>query len=73
MINKKIYFIIQTRDLTVFRNGKTLLDRVNLDIERGSLTMLLGHNGAGKSSIFRTLGALWSAPEGTIVKPGWWC
>ncbi|EDQ89564.1 uncharacterized protein MONBRDRAFT_8117 [Monosiga brevicollis MX1] len=30
----------------------------------------LGAAGAGKSSIFRCLGALWSIKQGTIVKPG---
>ena len=44
-------YILKTYNLTVVRNGKTLLDRVNLRIEHGSLIMLLGHNGAGKSSV----------------------
>ena len=30
----------------------------------------VGHNGAGKSSIFRCLGGLWDIPCGTIRKPG---
>lgn len=69
MIDKNNNFILQTRDLTVFRNSKTLLDRVNLDIERGSLTMLLGHNGAGKSVLLRTLHGLLAKTDGQINGP----
>ena len=29
---------------------------------------MTGHNGAGKSSIFRCMGGLWSIPTGTIIK-----
>jgi ABC-type uncharacterized transport system fused permease/ATPase subunit len=35
----------------------------------GDSLLLVGHNGAGKSSIFRCLGALWSVPCGKITKP----
>ena len=69
MIEKNNNFILKTRNLTVFRNGKTLLDRVNLDIERGSLTMLLGHNGAGKSVLLRTLHGLLAKTDGQINGP----
>ena len=69
MIDKNHNFILQTRDLTVFRNSKTLLDSVNLDIERGSLTMLLGHNGAGKSVLLRTLHGLLANTDGQINGP----
>ena len=69
MIDISNILIVQTRDLTVVRNGKTLLDRVNLDIERGSLTMLLGHNGAGKSVLLRTLHGLMTKTDGQINGP----
>lgn len=32
--------------------------------------LLTGHNGAGKSSVFRCLAGLWKIPEGQIQKPG---
>eukprot|EP01052_Picozoa_sp_SAG31_P012967 SAG31_NODE_770_length_12217_cov_2.855174_3_plen_256_part_00 len=35
----------------------------------GSL-LLVGHNGAGKSSIFRCMAGLWAIPSGRITKPG---
>ena len=36
---------------------------------QGDSLLLVGHNGSGKSSIFRCLGGLWKIPEGgTITK-----
>ena len=38
--------------------------------QTASISLLTGHNGAGKSSVFRCLAGLWKIPEGTIQKPG---
>ena len=40
----------------------------SLEAENDSL-LLTGHNGAGKSSIFRCLAGLWNVPTGKITKP----
>ena len=60
--NDKNNYILKTYNLTVIRNGKTLLDSVNLRIEHGSLIMLLGHNGAGNCVLLRTLHGLLLEP-----------
>jgi ABC-type uncharacterized transport system fused permease/ATPase subunit len=50
--------------------GVVLVDKLDFRLERGQSLLLTGHNGAGKSSIFRCLGGLWPVRHGTIVKPG---
>jgi branched-chain amino acid transport system ATP-binding protein len=47
-----------------------ILHGVDLDIPRGGLTMLLGRNGAGKSTTLRTIMGLWHASQGSITFDG---
>jgi ABC-type uncharacterized transport system fused permease/ATPase subunit len=62
---------IAFEDTDVFTpNGKLLVKNLNFALEVGGSLLLTGHNGAGKSSIFRCLGGLWSVKKGTITKPG---
>lgn len=51
-------------------NGKQLVKDLNFELKAGGSLLLTGHNGAGKSSIFRCLGGLWSVKTGLITKPG---
>jgi branched-chain amino acid transport system ATP-binding protein len=43
-----------------------ILHGVDLEVPRGSLTMLLGRNGAGKTTCLRTIMGLWRASAGSI-------
>jgi len=43
-----------------------ILHGVDFDVPRGSLTMLLGRNGAGKTTCLRTVMGLWRASAGAI-------
>ncbi|HEX8955946.1 MAG TPA: ABC transporter ATP-binding protein [Burkholderiaceae bacterium] len=44
-----------------------ILHGVDFDVPRGELTMLLGRNGAGKSTTLRTIMGLWIASKGRIL------
>src|ERR1035437_6985833 len=44
-----------------------VLHGVDLEVPRGQLTMLLGRNGAGKSTTLRTVMGLWHASGGKIT------
>ena len=43
-----------------------ILQGVDLVVPRGELTMLLGRNGAGKTTALRTILGLWRASAGSI-------
>ncbi|MBW8848089.1 MAG: ABC transporter ATP-binding protein [Burkholderiales bacterium] len=47
-----------------------LLHGVDLAVPAGQVTMLLGRNGAGKTSTLRTLMGLWTASAGTVTFKG---
>ncbi len=47
-----------------------ILHGVDLEVPRGELTMLLGRNGAGKSTALRTIMGLWQASKGNITFDG---
>jgi ABC-type uncharacterized transport system fused permease/ATPase subunit len=62
---------IEFKNVQVFTpTGQHLVKDLSFSLERGGSLLLTGHNGAGKSSIFRCLGGLWSVTQGTITKPG---
>jgi len=47
-----------------------ILQGVDLAVPRGGLTMLLGRNGAGKTTALRTILGLWRASAGSILFDG---
>jgi branched-chain amino acid transport system ATP-binding protein len=47
-----------------------ILHGVDFEVPRGSLTMLLGRNGAGKTTCLRTIMGLWRASAGSIRVEG---
>jgi phospholipid/cholesterol/gamma-HCH transport system ATP-binding protein len=62
--------IISVRDLTVRYGNQGVLDRVNLDIARGEVMVLLGGSGSGKTTMIRHIIGLEGSQAGTIFVQG---
>ena len=58
---------VHVRGLTRRFGARTVLDRLDLDLQPGSFTALLGRSGSGKTTLLRTLAGLDPAPEGAAV------
>ena len=61
---------ISAQNLTYEVEGKTLLDGVDLQAERGQLVGLIGPNGAGKTTLLRTISGILRYREGAIHLEG---
>jgi branched-chain amino acid transport system ATP-binding protein len=54
------------RDLDLFYGDAQALDAVSLDAEEGAIVAIVGSNGAGKSSLIRTIAGIESPRRGSI-------
>eukprot|EP01043_Picozoa_sp_COSAG02_P032391 COSAG02_NODE_2162_length_9623_cov_3.592923_3_plen_603_part_00 len=50
--------------------GFELVRNLSFEVGQNDSMLLTGHNGAGKSSVFRCLAGLWHVETGQITKPG---
>lgn len=62
--------VISVRDLVVEYDGRRVLDGLNLDIEQGEVTVLLGGSGSGKSTLLRQILGLAKPKSGSICIQG---
>jgi heme ABC exporter ATP-binding subunit CcmA len=62
--------VVALRDAVVMVGGFPLLSGVNLDLDAGTLTVVTGANGAGKTSLLRLLGGLVTLTSGAGVVSG---
>ncbi|NBE56382.1 ABC transporter ATP-binding protein [Streptomyces boluensis] len=58
--------VLSVTDVSVVRDGRTLLDSVSLTVRAGEHWALLGANGAGKSTLLRLLGASAHPTRGAV-------
>ena len=62
--------LLEVRDLVAGYGPIEVLHSVSLSVEPGSITALLGSNGAGKTSLMRTLAGLMTPRRGSIQFAG---
>lgn len=58
--------IIEIRDVTKDFNGKSVLNHLNLSVDKGEIYGLLGFNGAGKTTTFKLITGLLFPTSGNI-------
>ena len=54
-------------DVSLWRDGNTLIDGVSVTFSPGTKTILLGHNGAGKSLLLRICHGLMGPDSGSVA------
>ncbi len=62
--------MLAIRDLDLFYGDAQALDRVSLEVPRGEIAAIVGANGAGKSSLIRTIAGIEKPRSGTIFFHG---
>ena len=62
--------LLEVRDLSVTIDGRTLVDRVGLSVERGQVVGLVGPNGAGKSTLLRAISRVQPIASGAVRVEG---
>jgi branched-chain amino acid transport system ATP-binding protein len=62
--------LLTLRDVHTHIAGSHILQGVEFDVTSGQTTVLLGRNGAGKSTTLRTILGLWPAERGSIKLNG---
>lgn len=62
--------LLQVRDITKTLKRRKILQGISFDIDRGTLTGLVGENGAGKSTLVKIIVGLLKADRGHVVLRG---
>ena len=57
---------LSVKELDLFYGDAQALDRVSLDVPKGAIVAIIGANGAGKSSLIRTIAGIERARSGRI-------
>ena len=62
--------VISLRNLSVKRDGRTLLEDINLEINANELSVVFGPNGAGKTTLLRIICGLLTPSRGSVTIAG---
>ncbi|HEC74369.1 MAG TPA: ATP-binding cassette domain-containing protein [Methylophaga aminisulfidivorans] len=62
--------LIKIRDLHFKRGSRVIFDGVNIDIQRGKVTAIMGPSGTGKTTLLKLIGGQLRPDKGTIEVDG---
>src|SRR5260221_8124146 len=62
--------MLRVCDIDVFYGDAQALDRVSIDVEEGKIVAIVGANGAGKTSLIRTIAGMQRPARGRITFRG---
>jgi branched-chain amino acid transport system ATP-binding protein len=62
--------MLEVRDLSVFYGDAQALEDVSLSVDQGTIVAIVGANGAGKSSLIRTVAGMHKPASGQITFEG---
>jgi iron complex transport system ATP-binding protein len=62
--------VLQARGLRVAYDGRVVIDGLDLSLERGRITTLVGANGSGKSTLLKALGRILRPAAGSVLLEG---
>lgn len=62
--------MLYTKDLNLGYNDKIVLKNVNVEIEKGKITALIGANGCGKSTFLKAISRILNPKTGEVILKG---
>jgi phospholipid/cholesterol/gamma-HCH transport system ATP-binding protein len=62
--------LVSIRDLTFFRGGRKIFDRLSLDIPKGKITAIMGPSGTGKTTLLKLIGGQLRPDAGSVSVEG---
>ncbi|MGD8569254.1 MAG: ABC transporter ATP-binding protein [Gammaproteobacteria bacterium] len=62
--------LVKIRGLSYFRGSRPIFDGIDIDIERGKLTAIMGPSGTGKTTLLRLIGGQLRPQAGTVHVDG---
>lgn len=62
--------LVSIRGLTYYRGNRAIFDGIDIDIERGKITAIMGPSGTGKTTLLRLMGGQLKPNSGTVVVDG---
>lgn len=62
--------LVNIRDLSYYRGSRAIFDGINIEIERGKITAIMGPSGTGKTTLLRLIGGQLKPTSGSVAVDG---